>query len=316
MEYIYCCICEKDNTKVIYNENDVKIVECRNCGLAYHNPRPNSTLLLEEYSTKYFENNEKSDSQAKLQSYRGDYVNRFSQFEVQYRKYLNSILDDIEKVKPSGKILDIGCAAGFLLEVAKKRGWDAFGVEPSAKMSLYGRDKLGIKIFTGTLLDASFESNYFDVINFADVLEHIPQPLQLLNECFRISKRDMILRIQVPNDLYNKSSKAIKSITGQLKPATLPPQHLYFYNKNSLSKILNKTGFSANRYRYRYYFRPEGVEVSINGSGMKGLLKRSLNKILTPKLFTPFWKGIRKGVRFFRILKKESDLIEVIASKK
>lgn len=56
--------------------------------------------------------------------------------------------------------------------------------------------------------------------------------------------------------------------------------------------------------------------MSLEGSGPKVVLKRTLNSILTPRFFIPFWKSVRLTLRWIRTLKKESDEIVLLATKR
>ena len=85
----------------------------------------------------------------------------------------------VETYAPNkGKILDVGCAAGFFLNVAKHNGWETYGVEPSRWMSDWGNQRFNLNIKNGTLREAAFPDNFFDVVTMWDYF-NIPD--QLLN---------------------------------------------------------------------------------------------------------------------------------------
>lgn len=215
----------------------------------YHNPRPESSVITEMYASEYFGGAESFSITTKLERYKEgkeDYITKYKRFEPLYTKNLTSVLKNIERYINRGKLLDVGCAAGFLLNVARKRGWEVYGVEPSDRMCRYGKEVLGIEMINGTLNDADFKNNHFDVVNLTSVLEHVTHPLELVKEAYRISKRKMILRIQVPNELYNSTAKVSMADHGQPRPTIMPPAHLYFYNGDTIVKLVKKLGL--NRY--------------------------------------------------------------------
>ena len=91
-------------------------------------------------------------------------------------KYLNKRKDG------KGTLLDIGCAAGFLLDEARKDGWDVYGVELSEWAVKHAREKMGLKnVCQGTLTEAQFPANFFDVVVMTDVIEHLIDPKTTLD---------------------------------------------------------------------------------------------------------------------------------------
>ena len=76
-----------------------------------------------------------------------------------------------------GRLLDVGCATGFFLDLARRDGWQVAGIEPSEWASSYARDVLGLDVKQGTVSTAELRDNYFDVITLWDVVEHLVDPL-------------------------------------------------------------------------------------------------------------------------------------------
>ncbi len=183
MEHIRCNLCGADDYKVKYKGalkeelgaakgareagklysassyhigND-QVVECNKCGLVYVNPRLRADVIIKGYSD--------AEDMA--------YV---SQAEGRLRTFRKSV-KLIEKYAPGkGRLLDVGCAAGFFLKAAKDSGWDVRGVEPSRWLAEWGRKKYGLDIRAGTLDSVKFPSNSFDAVTMWDVLEHVPDP--------------------------------------------------------------------------------------------------------------------------------------------
>jgi ubiquinone/menaquinone biosynthesis C-methylase UbiE len=146
-------------------------------------------------------------------------------------------LEKIEKYQKNGRLLDIGSAVGFFLEVAKENGWDAFGVDISEWASNYARER-GLNVFMGDLLEATFSDEYFDVITMWAVVSNLQDPYNILIEAHRILKKDGLIVIQTGN---------INSILAKLQgvnwgPLT-PEGHLYYFSPKTLRKMLELTGF-------------------------------------------------------------------------
>lgn len=217
-----------DPSKIISASGGVmgtqQIVRCSHCGLAYVNPRIKSNIVVNAYS-------EANDS-----LYASQAEGRINTFKES--------LKFIEKYHPKkGKILDIGAASGFFLKVAKDAGWETSGVEPSKWSSSYANNNYKVKVKQGTLSEAKFKSNYFDVITMWDVLEHVPDPTLELKEVYRILKPGGMLVINYP-DFGTPMAKIAGS-----KWWFLLSVHLFYFDSKSLTKLLQKTGFNGATFK-------------------------------------------------------------------
>lgn len=234
LEYIKCNLCGTDDYKVLYKpskEIDPKnkfsttggimgtdqIVKCKECGLIYTNPRHSVDEIVNAYS----EAEEK------------DYVSQTEERRLTFERCLNLV----EKYSKPGRILDIGCASGVFLDVARKNGWEVFGVEPCKWLVDYGNTNFGLNIVKGTLKEASLPSNSFDVITMWDVLEHTSDPTEELKEVNRLLKNGGLLIVNFPN-----IGDILARIAGK-KWWFLLSVHIYYFTPKTLREMLKKTGF-------------------------------------------------------------------------
>jgi 2-polyprenyl-3-methyl-5-hydroxy-6-metoxy-1,4-benzoquinol methylase len=234
-----CNCCDSVNARVIYNlksrlctsglgsvyniskdsfeAGDVKIVRCLNCGLIYLEPKPDTAQLLQVYANMQddlYLTQEKSRSRsAKL------------------------LLGKLSRYKGKGRLLDVGCATGILLNEAKKLGWEVYGVELSSWAISLAREKFGIDICRGTLKDAKFPGNYFDAVVMADSIEHFYNPKDSLKEAARILKTDGIICLSTPD-----AGSILSKIMGKNWHG-IKKSHLFYFNKTTISKMLNDSGF-------------------------------------------------------------------------
>lgn len=129
--FLICKVCRGQNLKFFVEKNNWKIYKCRQCGLIFVWPSPKETYIT--YGKDYFCGATKGFGYV---NYDEDKKPMISMFE--------SYLKKIEKFLPNkGKLLDVGSATGFFLEIAKNRGWDIFGVEISEYAASRSREKLG-----------------------------------------------------------------------------------------------------------------------------------------------------------------------------
>jgi len=110
-----CNICTGNNTKPVAVQNGFNIVRCRTCGLVYVNPRPSSKSLIELYNTYHSRDSKNPESWSCLMK--------------ENFMHATEILDN--SFPDKGRLLDIGCAYGYFLDIMQKKGWDVAGIQPS-----------------------------------------------------------------------------------------------------------------------------------------------------------------------------------------
>ena len=196
----------------------MRIVKCCKCGLIYMNPRPDPARIHENYT-----------------SMADDF---YMQEEAGRRQSADSILKYLKKINKTGRILDVGCATGFLLDQARQRGWEVYGVELSAWAVDYAKNKLQLPNITqGSLKDANYPANFFDVVVLKDVIEHLTDPKETLEQIRRILKPAGIICCNTP-DIDSLASKILGAKWWGIKQS-----HLFYFNKNNLSALFKATGF-------------------------------------------------------------------------
>lgn len=230
LEYVNCDLCNSNDTLHFFVDNSYNLVRCKRCGLVYVNPRPDEAMLLDIYNQLLTDH---------TYSYFRDYVKHADGLIAEGR----AMVGKIEKYKKKGRLLDIGCAAGFFLKAASEYGWETYGVEPLEHFSCFGREKLGLNIFTGQLKDRNFPDEFFDVVTMFDVLCHLRNPTKDLREVSRTLKGDGLLVLQTGN----KGELRTKEDGERHGERWETPQHLYHFSKKTLQMLFEKTGFEEIR---------------------------------------------------------------------
>lgn len=147
----------------------------------------------------------------------------------------------------SGKrILDVGCGTGDLLFYLKKNGFDVTGIEPSPAATTCVRPK-GLNIHNSTF--SEFIKKYrknnilaFDGISFLKVLEHVPNPAEIIKMAKSILRPGGIICIQVPNDFNELQFFAQKQLKAHNWWIAIP-DHVNYFNFHSLHSFLKQLGF-------------------------------------------------------------------------
>lgn len=209
-----------------------QIVKCLGCELFFVSPREKDQKIHCRYS---------SFSDLKYEK------ERLSRGESQ-----KGIIEKCEEIYgKKGRLLDVGCATGVLLEVAKKRGWDTIGVEPSKWATKIARVNYNLDVFNGTLDSLKLKRKYFDVVTCIDVIEHVVSPRMLLANIYSLLKDDGLLCIVTP-DIKSLAAKMLGERWWHVRP-----DHIYYFSMDSLTRLLESEGFrveTISRYAWNFSF--------------------------------------------------------------
>lgn len=203
------------------------LVKCRDCGMIYESPRYDAATIVSGYMASQEAGH---DSQYPMR------VNSFYKTLVKHAARLP---------KPGARILDIGTAGGAFLDAAKKFGYDAHGMEPSADLVARGKSR-GLQIEQGTIENHTFQPGSFDMVCLWDVIEHLPDPKAALIEIRKLLKPDGILLINFPDIGTTQAKLAGKRYWWILSV------HLHHFTRDSIRNICDRTGFEVFHFQ-RYW---------------------------------------------------------------
>jgi len=137
-----------------------------------------------------------------------------------------------------GKLLDVGTATGFFLSIAKRFGFDPYGVEMSDYAATKARAK-GLPVVTGTLKDVP-PTPLFKVVTMLDVIEHVSDPRAEIKYAHELLEKGGIFAIntQDTGSLYARMLRRRWHLI-------VPPEHLYYFNRENISLLLKQCGFEV-----------------------------------------------------------------------
>jgi 2-polyprenyl-3-methyl-5-hydroxy-6-metoxy-1,4-benzoquinol methylase len=235
--FVDCPLCGRNRTETLYepwnnsvDEREVlsasggirgtqRIVKCLECKLIYVNPRLSPDVVVDSYAGAEDE----------------VYVGAANGREQTFRRCVQLV----EAYEPRGKLLDVGCAAGFFVKAAADAGWDAVGIEPCRWLADYGKTRLGVKIIPSTLAEADFKDGSFDVVTMWDVLEHVPDPLAELQHVFRLLRPGGLLVVNYPDVGTWQAKLAGKHWWFFLSV------HLTYFSRETIKAMVEKAGFGG-----------------------------------------------------------------------
>jgi ubiquinone/menaquinone biosynthesis C-methylase UbiE/predicted nucleic-acid-binding Zn-ribbon protein len=214
LEEIKCDLCGNNNSKLvgfvnipdekqhIFSVKKLKIVQCKKCGLVYTNPRPSKHVLKEYYDMIYSKYNTRNIQEEILVDKRliccaGD-VTCDPRFCKRLLKDINHLANE------KGKMLDVGCGLGRFIKFAQDNGWQVFGQEFSDESVKSIQNKYKLNVQTGDLRDLNFPKDYFEVVIMLNVIEHLADPFEYLDEIYRILKKKGIIYLSTPNVFLSK----------------------------------------------------------------------------------------------------------------
>lgn len=197
-----------------------QLVNCTNCSLVWLADPPKTGEMAVHYSQEY----DRSIAAAGDNS-PGRGRNR-KQTLMQY--------------KQSGAVLDLGCSAGSFLKALGTKEWDLYGVDMSAESARRAQAESGAKVFTGDVLDASFQPSSFDVITCFHVFEHLYRPREVLQKVFEWLKPGGIFYVLVPN-IDSAGAHIFRSYWYALEL----PRHVFHYSPKSLSMMARSVGLEV-----------------------------------------------------------------------
>jgi 2-polyprenyl-3-methyl-5-hydroxy-6-metoxy-1,4-benzoquinol methylase len=228
---VACGLCGSDARNLEFRDEPFEVVTCCECGLTYVTPRLAEGELL---ATVYDEGYWASDA-AKTRGYT-DYRADAPLYLRTYRKRLPIVN---RHFRFAGRVLDVGCAAGYFLRVMKDEAWEVVGLEPSSAIREAARELVGTEcILEGTLDSAPLEPASFDLITLWDVIEHIPDPVAALRRVRELLAPGGKLLLET----QNVASRAAR-VLGKRWQHYKHTEHLYHFRPETLAELLRRAGF-------------------------------------------------------------------------
>jgi SAM-dependent methyltransferase len=158
--------------------------------------------------------------------------------EAGRRRTACRILDVLGRHTPPGRLLDVGCGHGLLLDEARRLGWEVEGVEVSESAAAYAREALGLDVHEIPIEDLQAGDRRFDAVVLADVLEHLSDPVAALGRCRRLLNPGGVVCVVTPDP-----SSPVARIAGQRWWGLLPA-HTFLLPRATLRGLLQEHGFA------------------------------------------------------------------------
>ena len=235
-----------------------RMVACDACGLVRSDPVMDPSRLTDLYEESTF-----------------DYGDELPSLERTYGEALGRIEARLNGLPKDG-IVDIGCGNGFVLDQALARGWTGVhGVEPSSDAIANASDAVRPTIIQDMMGPGLFEPGSLSAVTLFQVLDHIPDPLPLLEECRKALRPGGVILA------WNHNVQAVSArLLGDRSPI-VDVEHTYLYSPATMDKLFAKAGFDSidvqsvrNRYSVSYFTHLLPIPVKVK-KPLLGKLKGS-----------------------------------------
>jgi methionine biosynthesis protein MetW len=153
----------------------------------------------------------------------------------------------VAAVPPASRVLDVGCASGHLAAaLVATRGCAVIGIEADARAAAEARER-GIEVREQDIERTSLEAEGFDCVVFADVLEHLRDPVAVLREA-RPAGRAIV---SVPNIAHWTGRRAL--LRGRFPRedfGLFDRTHLHFFTRSTARDLAREAGFAVAGERF------------------------------------------------------------------
>ena len=184
----------------------------------------------------------------RIQYYRDAYWNDFhnEQAGSARENIFAHALDRIEShVGSTGFMVDVGCGPGAFLAMSQARGWKARGYDPSRSAVAEACAK-GLNAVEGVWPPSPLQDEQVDVVTMVNVLDHLPNPIEALEEVWRVLKVGGLVYLRVPNGTMHVRLAKILTVLGL---GHLPVIHVYGFSAKSFRHYLPQLGFHIEEIR-------------------------------------------------------------------
>jgi SAM-dependent methyltransferase len=223
------------------------VVACRACGLARTAPPP-------------------YDDELEADIYQQLPYETVMEREPEWRGFFAPLLAAARRHRPSGRLLDVGCGTGLLVKMAGEAGYDAWGVEISARLSRHAREVLGLNVIHSDLAGAGFPDGHFDVVVLSHVLEHLTDPEHVFRDIRRVLAPGGVAIVEVPN-----MAGLQVPLMREMWSGWMPNMHVWQFTPKTLEATLRRLRLEPLELRCR-----DNIHVGTPLHPLKRLVRQTL----------------------------------------
>lgn len=255
---VVCEICREGECAPALKKGETEILACTNCGVRLW--VPDACFSAESlYQDGYFSSPEAG---AGYDDYAG--------LEASLRFNFAGRLSLLPNPAAGDRLLDLGAAYGFAADEAQRAGWRAFGLEVSHSVAGRAARVIPGRVVAANGLALPFADATFAIVTLWDVIEHLRDPHSAVAEIARVLRPGGRL-VLTTGDVHS----FVARVSGKRWHLYTLPEHLFFYTRQGLRRLLEAHGLSvesirAEGARYTLGYLVERLSKSLFGWDARG----------------------------------------------
>jgi len=237
-----CVICGSTQNTLRARFHHVAYYKCHGCGVVYQSPMPSATAIEEIYGQDndgYFVSDTKNANHIEGEAWLRETARFFISLLAQQLGLHGA---DAWKAY---NVLDFGCGTGILLSELHKQGAVVAGVEMSPWACEYGRTHFGLTMHNEDILTVDLPPQHFDVITMSHVIEHLPDPVKIVQRLALLLKPNGLMMIATPH-----AESLGAKVFGSRWLYYLPDEHLHLFDAPSLQNVVEQAGLRVSDVQY------------------------------------------------------------------
>ena len=213
-----CPLCGGEFPHPLFAAHGFTFLECPCCSFHFVGEKLPEERLCEYYDRGYFQG---GDTHFGYGDYQEIEANKGRTFERRLRSLEAALAG-------RGRLLDV---------VARRKGWDAYGIDISAYAARAANRRTNGRCFCATPYTAPFQGATFDAVTLFDCIEHVDAPVAFLNACAGLLKPGGLLLVETPN-----VGGGMSRVMGRRWPYYRPPEHLVYFSPKTLERAFALAG--------------------------------------------------------------------------
>ncbi len=228
-----CEVCSGTEFTSLFEKDEHRWVRCKTCALERIDPAPADATLSAIYGKHYYDAWGLHDDVSTV----GDLKKATFAY----------VLGQLPQLPRGSKLLDCGAATGFLLEIAKQRGLEPYGVELSEFGANAIAEKFGAdRAFRGEIENARFADageGSFQAITMCDYIEHVRDPKRVLERAGTLLAPGGVLALTTP-DTDSLTHRGLGKGWSHYKV-----EHLYYFGHDNITRLLRSAGYGKVEFK-------------------------------------------------------------------
>lgn len=239
----HCPVCGEIG-RHLYEKGGYQIHRCRHCGLGFVSDLPTPEELERFYASSYYARDENESGGL---GYHTAYASLEPGLKRMYHEHLDGLAHD-HPGQRFDRVLDVGCAYGFFLDVARERfsASELVGLDVTPEAERI--QERGYRFERGFVEDVPLPEDHFDLVFLGDAFEHVRDPVRVADKLSRVLAPGGVLILTTVD-----FDAALARLLGRRWRLMKPPEHLFYWNRRSLTEIFGARGLQSRFGNYWLY---------------------------------------------------------------